>query len=82
MSASHKSAFTSGTVAVDPASISGVEDGELVIMYPPAALEDDLLYVGCRIKADDTVTIFLYNPTGSAIDGSSRTWSYVWYDRT
>ncbi len=83
-----------GTASVDPASIAGTTRGsvtftltgakttDIIIVNPPADLNDDLLFVGAAISAADTVSIYLYNPTGSAINETSRTFSYVWIDMT
>jgi cytoskeletal protein CcmA (bactofilin family) len=84
-----------GTVAVDPASlaaaasaetavtISGVAAGDLVIMAPPASLESDLCYSGCRVSAANTVQLRLSNiDNTNAVDGDSRTWEYIWIDLT
>ena len=83
-----------GTVASDPASIAATSRGattftltgaattDILIVNPPSALEDDLLFVGAAITAADTATIYLYNPTAAAIDGASRTFSYCWIDTT
>lgn len=87
-------AIKSGTVAVDPpsinastrgtatATIAGVAAGDLLILEPPSALEAGLLYVGHYVSAANTVTIMFYNPTGTAVDGASRSWRYLWFDLT
>ena len=84
--------FKTGQVAVDPGpiasvsrgsvavTITGLAVGDIVYFQPPAALNDDLVYHGCRVTGADTVTIYLYNPTGAAIDDTSRTWDYLWFD--
>lgn len=81
---------TRGTVAVDPASVSansrgttsvtitGVKTGDLVIMVPPSALEAGLVSSGSPVTADDTVSLMLNNVTASPVDGTSRTWEYLW----
>ena len=51
-------------------------------MTPPATLNDDLLYVGARVTADDTVTVYLYNPTGGGIDDGALDWGWLWFDLT
>lgn len=83
-----------GTIAIDPGSIAsvtrgtvtftltGAATGDQVIMTPPNTLNDDLLYVGARVTSANTVTVYLYNPTGGAIDDGSLTWSYLWFDLT
>lgn len=79
-----------GTVAIDPASIAtltkagttftltGAKAGDIVIMTPPSALEDDLIPAGAVVTADNTVTVYLYNAAGTSTDGTSRTWTYTW----
>jgi hypothetical protein len=83
-----------GTVSLDPGSIAaatrgsvtftltGARAGDRVYVTMPAALEDDLLPLGARVTADDTVTVYLYNPTAGAIDGAALTWDYLWLDLT
>jgi hypothetical protein len=84
----------SGTVSLNPGSINattrgtvtfaltGAATGDTVIMVPPDTLEDDLLFVGARVTSASTVTVYLYNPTGGAIDGAALTWGYTWLDFT
>ena len=83
-----------GTASVDPASIAattrssvtftltGAETTDIIIVNPPADLNDDLIFCGAAVSAADTVSIYLYNPTGSAINDTARTFSYVWIDTT
>jgi hypothetical protein len=83
-----------GTGTIDPASINATTRGsatftltgaattDIIIVNPPADLNDDLIFCGAAITAADTVTIYLYNPTGSAINDTARTFSYVWIDTT
>ena len=94
MAATHFSMNHAGSVSVNPPSIAtvskaavdvtitGLAVGDLLVMHPPTALDDDLIYCGCRVKAADTATIFLYNPTGGAIDDAAQTWTYEWIDFT
>jgi len=83
-----------GTVALDPGSINSVTRGsvtftltgaattDIIIMNPPATLNDDLIFAGARVTAADTVTVYLYNPTGGSINDGELTWSYMWIDTT
>ncbi len=83
-----------GTASVDPASINATTRGsvtftltgaattDIIIVNPPSDLNDDLIFAGAAISAADTVSIYLYNPTASAINDSARTFSYVWFDMT
>ena len=83
-----------GTATIDPANLAATTRGattftltgaattDIIIVNPPSTLEDDLIFCGAAVTAADTVTIYLYNPTGSAINGASGTWSYCWIDTT
>jgi len=83
-----------GTTALNPGSINsvtrgtvtftltGAAAGDLIHMQPPSALDDDLIFVGAEVTSANTVTVYLYNPTGGAIDDASRTWRYIWVDLT
>ena len=83
-----------GTVALDPGSINSVTRGsvtftltgaattDIIIMNPPATLNDDLIFAGARVTAADTVTVYLYNPTDGSINDGELTWSYMWIDTT
>ena len=81
-----------GTIAINPASIptvsraattftiTGAKVGDVLVCNPPATLNDDLLFVGAAITADNTATVYLYNPTASPIDDAVGTWTYLWID--
>jgi hypothetical protein len=83
-----------GTVAIDPASINATTRGgttftltgaattDIIIVNPPATLNDDLIFAGAAVTAANTVTIYLYNPTAEAINETSKTFSYCWIDTT
>lgn len=80
---------TFGTVSIDPpnilanttadvsVTIPGVSTDEVVILFPPAALESGLVYGGSRVTALDTVSVRIGNVTVGAINGASRSWVYV-----
>lgn len=82
------------TVSINPASIAattrgattftvtGAAVGDLLIMQPPATLNDDLVFAGCAITAADTGTVYLYNTTAGAIDDVALSWVYTWVDLT
>lgn len=79
----------SGTISIDPGSIgaasrvatnftlTGAVAGDPLFMNPPAGLNDDLLFVGCAVTADNQGTVYLYNPTGAPIDDAAATWTYT-----
>ena len=68
--------------AVTPFTITGARVGDMLIVSPPATLNDDLLFVGAKVTGDDEGSIYLYNPTGGSIDDAAATWQYVWIDLT
>jgi hypothetical protein len=83
------------TVAIDPGSIAattrgtatgtltGAAAGDAVVAIGiPSGLDDDLIYMGADISAGNTVRIYLYNPTGGAIDDGSNNWDFLWWDVT
>jgi hypothetical protein len=83
--------ITKGTVSVNPGSISATTRGSInvtisnlgtddrILLQPPSTLNAGLLYVGHDITASNTVTIYLYNTTGGAIDDGALTWKYLRY---
>lgn len=75
------------STVVDPASIAAGATGEtdvtvtgaavgMGVVAQPPALTAGLVIALVRVKATDTVTIRLYNPTGGAIDEPSGTWKF------
>lgn len=86
--------ISSGTVSADPgsiiaqtrgsvtATITGVASGDVVILNPPGALNTGLVYGGCEVTGADTITIYLANLTGGAIDDGSQAYRYLWLDLT
>lgn len=85
--------LTIGTVSVNPASlatvtkagtevtITGVATGDIVLFQPPSDLEAGLLYVGCAVTGANKATVYLYNPTGEAVDGAAKNWTYIWISK-
>jgi hypothetical protein len=84
--------FDFGTVSINPASIAatsrgattftltGAKTGDVLVMNPPSGLNDDLVFAGCAVTGTSEGTVYLYNPTGSAIDDAAATWTYLWID--
>ncbi len=83
-----------GTVEIDPANLNATTRGattftltgakatDIIIVNPPSTLNDDLIFAGAAITADDEVTVYLYNPTAGAINQAAATFSYCWIDTT
>jgi hypothetical protein len=78
----------SGSVSINPPSIAattrgavnvtitGLSTSDIVVVAPPATLNDDLIFCGAAVTAANTLTVYLYNPTGSGIDDTAKTWTY------
>lgn len=79
-----------GTFTLDPASIAaasqgietvtitGAKTGDLVFVNPEA-LENRLIPAGAKVTAADTISVYLNNAydATTAVNGGSKTWSYV-----
>jgi len=63
-------------------TITGAAAGDIVVMLPPAALNDDLLYVGAAVTAGDTVSVYLFNDSAAPIDDGPLDWGYLYFDTT
>ena len=55
--------------------------GDIVTVSPPAALNDDLLFVGHRV-GDGYVDVYLYNNSQAGIDDDQTTWRIQYIDLT
>lgn len=82
-----------GEATIDPANASGghetvtatftltgAQTGDLILMFPPATLEDDLIFKSAIVSAENTVTVRLY--AGATVNGASRTWNYIWFSQS
>jgi hypothetical protein len=84
----------SGSITVDPANLTaqtsaetqvtlqGIESGDVIMLNVPASLEAGLAFSGVRVSAANTIQVRLSNVTAGAIDGASRSWSYLYFDLT
>ena len=82
--------IVSGTVSADPGNIdantrgsvnvtvTGVNTSDRIFLNPPSGLNSGLLYCGCDVTASNTLTIYLYNTTGGAINDGAQTWKYTY----
>lgn len=64
-----------GTVSTFTITVPGCRAAfdQAVALAPPPGIESNLLWSGV-VSSDNTVTVRLYNPTGSPIDPASGTW--------
>lgn len=79
------------TAAVDPASIAadtaantqvavaGVTTADRILAIPPNDLESGLVLQAVWVSAADTIQVRLLNTTAGAIDGASKTWTFIVY---
>lgn len=58
-------------------TVKGVTTAMRVVAIPPATLEDDILAQFAYVSAANTITVVVYNPTGSPIDPASATWTFI-----
>lgn len=69
--------ISAGTVGTSlTVTVPGALAGDAVMLGAPAALETGLIAFG-RVSADDTVSIRLYNGTGSPINPASADWTVI-----
>lgn len=93
MGGSVVTAFKTGTVAVPYAAIgigttgtatvaiSGVVDGDVVMLMPPE-LPNGLGYIGASVTANGTVSAYLLNASAGAVSAGTVTARYLWLDYT
>jgi hypothetical protein len=67
-------AISAGAVATFTIVVDGAIAGQTVLLGPPAALEAGLLWAGV-VSANNTVTVRLYNSTGSPITPATAIWN-------
>ena len=77
------------TANVDPASLAtdvsnetavtraGVKVGDVVVGFPPASFETDLVFSGCRVAAVDAFLVRISNASSGTVNGSDRTWTFM-----
>ena len=83
-----------GAFTLDPASIAallslrtivtinGLQQGDMIVVYPPATLETALVFGGADIPGNNQLAVRLGNLHSAATDGASLVWNYVWWNRT
>lgn len=83
------SSFNSASIATvtklctSVATVSGIENGDVVFLNPRTAFEDDIVASETRIdSAGDDFELCLYNPTAGAIDPVAVTVDWFWVDLT
>ena len=80
-----------GTATIDPANIgavsqgtatftvTGARTGDLVFVVPPATFDPRSALVGARVTSNDTVTVYINNPSAAGSDSASGSWQYIWF---
>ncbi|KKL68498.1 hypothetical protein LCGC14_2124380 [marine sediment metagenome] len=58
-------------------AIKGVEVGDAVMAIPPPYLGEGIGFVGCRVTADDIVTIGLDNHNKNATQPVTDSWFFI-----
>ena len=82
------------TASVNPTSLTAVTDtdvsvaragiavGDVVVGFPPAALEAGLSFDGCRVAAVDAFLVRINNASAGTIDGADLVWTFMHFDLT
>lgn len=83
--------IATGTATIDPANILTVAQGaptftltgakvnDVVIVVPPQTLDPKSALIGARVTSNDTVTVYINNPSAASSDSASGTWQYIWF---
>jgi len=77
-----------GTLTLNPASLGDNAQGEYTVTVTGAKAGDlifvnaedldvGLAVVGAKVTATDTITIYINNESGGAVDGANLTYSYM-----
>jgi hypothetical protein len=64
-----------GDRAAVEVSLADVNPSDIVVVSPPAALDDGLVFAGSDVLAPGTVTIYLHNITAAPITMGSQGWT-------
>jgi hypothetical protein len=70
-----------GTRSAIDVPVPGISVGDFVSVSPPGSLNDDLIFTGGTITGNDTVTVYVYNPTAGSL-AADGTWTINWIDKT
>ena len=70
--------ITAGSTVGVTVTLTGSYSSDRIFLQSPSTLNSGLVFVGCDITADNTLTVYLYNKSGSAIDDGASTWKYTW----
>lgn len=70
-----------GATGTGTITVTGAATGDIVIVNPPS-LTAGLAFAGAAVTAANTVTVYLVNSSGGAIDEAEKTFSYLWVDAT
>jgi hypothetical protein len=64
-----------GDRAAVAVSLPGVDPLDVVVVSPPATLDDGLVFAGSDVLVPGTVTIYVHNITAAPIDVGNGTWT-------
>lgn len=74
-------AITNATTGSATITVAGAAVGDAIVIQPPA-LTTGLGYVGARVTAADTVTLYFLNASAAPITQGAATFLYTWIDLT
>lgn len=70
-------ALAAGAQGDDTLTISGLADGDFVMVTPPNAAYEDGLMFSCYVSAANTLTVAMSNTSASPLTGSTANWRYL-----
>lgn len=70
-----------GATGTGTITVTGAAVGDMVVVNPPA-LTTGLAFAGAAVTGADTVTVYVVNASGGAINEGEVTFKYVWFDLT
>jgi hypothetical protein len=76
VTSSNPASIAAGAVGTATLTISGADTGDLVFVSS-RAIATGLVVVEAYVSAANTVTIGLYNPTGSGVDDAASDFDYM-----
>ena len=69
--------INAGAVGSATATVEGARAGDVVVCNVASTLNAGLVPVTAVVTADDTVTVYVLNTTGGALDAASQTMKFA-----
>lgn len=73
--------INSGATGSATFTVTGAAVGDVVIVNPPT-LTSGLVFGGAAVTGANTVTVYVLNASGGAVNEAAGTYTYLWFDLT